>query len=35
MQRLADDQVKPRTNVAAFALIAIAALVVIIYFGVR
>ncbi len=35
VQRLADDRVKPRTNVAAFALIAIAALVVIIYFGVR
>ena len=35
VMRLADNRVKPRTNVAAFALIAIAALAVIIYFGAR
>lgn len=35
VQRLADARVKPQTNAAAFALIAIAALVVIIYFGAR
>ncbi len=35
VERLMDARVKPRTNVAAFALIAIAALIVIIYFGAR
>ena len=34
VQRLADNRVKARTNVAAFALIAIALLAVVIYFGV-